>query len=167
MATAHLLCGFICAGKTTFGKSLESKCKAVRFCHDEWMRGLFGADSPEAQFAERFGRVERLIRRYAEKLLVLNVDVILDFGFWSRASREEAINRVLGMGGTSVVYYLQCSEEEMRRRLAARTADLPDDALFIDEPAFDALKSRFEPPGADEEMVSSRLDRGVSKWGAM
>lgn len=39
---AHLICGFIGSGKTTFARKLEKETGAARFTKDEWMVRLFG-----------------------------------------------------------------------------------------------------------------------------
>ena len=44
MATAHLIHGFLGAGKTTFARELEQNIPAIRFSHDEWMTRLYGDD---------------------------------------------------------------------------------------------------------------------------
>lgn len=41
MATAHLIHGYIGAGKTTFARRLETELPAVRFTHDEGMARFF------------------------------------------------------------------------------------------------------------------------------
>jgi predicted kinase len=57
MPTAHLIHGYLGAGKTTFAMGLESETGAVRFTHDEWMRKLYGEDPPFELFAEYARRV--------------------------------------------------------------------------------------------------------------
>jgi tRNA uridine 5-carbamoylmethylation protein Kti12 len=42
MATAHLIHGFLGAGKTTFARQLERELRAIRFSQDEWMANLNG-----------------------------------------------------------------------------------------------------------------------------
>jgi predicted kinase len=46
MATAHLIHGYLGAGKTTFARRLEEELPAIRFSHDEWMTNLYGDDPP-------------------------------------------------------------------------------------------------------------------------
>jgi predicted kinase len=45
MATVHLICGFLGAGKTTFAKALAEQKSAIRFSIDELYLRLF-ADGP-------------------------------------------------------------------------------------------------------------------------
>lgn len=154
--TAHLLHGFVGAGKTTFARKLEHDHRAVRFTHDEWMHLLYGADPPADRFTGFSGRVDELVWRTALRLLALGIDVILDFGFWTRRSRDEARSRVLACGARPLLYSIDCPEETMRDRVEQRTRHLPDDSLSINQPAFDLFKSRFEPLTDDE--VAIRVD---------
>ncbi|WP_084678562.1 AAA family ATPase [Actinopolymorpha alba] len=47
MPTAHLIHGYIGAGKTTFAKRIEQDAAAVRFSADEWLTTLYGDDEAE------------------------------------------------------------------------------------------------------------------------
>jgi len=42
--TVHMLCGFICSGKTSFARKLEKDVEGVIFSIDQWMSELFGND---------------------------------------------------------------------------------------------------------------------------
>jgi predicted kinase len=151
--TAHLVHGFVCAGKTTLARRLERQFRAVRFTHDEWMNRLYGPNPPAEQFAELYAQVDALIWQCAKQVLACGVDVILDHGFWSRESRDEARSRLEELGARAVLYNVTCPEDVMRRRLAVRTNRLPEDSLWINEQAFELFKRRFEPLAADEARV--------------
>ena len=153
MATIHLLHGFTGAGKSTFAKELESEIKAIRFSPDEWMVKLYGNNPPEEKFAEYFQRVESLIWHVAEQVLKLEQDVILDFGFWSRADRDEARQKAQALKVDTKLYFISAPEEIMRQRVLQRTSDLVEGNFVIDEHAFELFKSRFEALGKDERHI--------------
>lgn len=153
MPTLHFICGLTGAGKTTFARKLERKIPAVRFSPDEWMVKLYGHDPPAQEFQDRYQRVVDLIWQTTLRLLDLGLDVVLDFGFWSRASRDAARARAAAAGVPYKLYFLDCMEGVMRRRVLNRTEELPADALWIDEAAFDLFRERFEPLGEDEEHI--------------
>jgi predicted kinase len=88
MATAHLIHGYLGAGKTTFARQLEADLPALRLSHDEWMAGLFGEDPPETAFADQHRRVWEVMTPVWTRLLTLGCDVVLDFGFWRRSERD-------------------------------------------------------------------------------
>jgi predicted kinase len=152
MATLHMVYGFVGAGKTTFAKKLESSLPAVRFTHDEWMSKLYGDNPPLEHFADYYSRVHDLIWIYAERLLELNQDVVLDFGFWSRVSRDEARVKATALGAEYKLYLLDAPEDILKKRVRKRNENLQG-SLYIDDHAFELFKSRFEPLGKDEEHV--------------
>jgi predicted kinase len=39
---AHIICGFIGSGKTTFARKLEKETGAIRITKDEWIIKIFG-----------------------------------------------------------------------------------------------------------------------------
>jgi predicted kinase len=157
MATIHLLHGFTGAGKTTFARKLESELLALRFTPDEWLVQLYGNNPPEEQFSEYYDRVTNLIWQLTMQLLRSDRDVILDFGFWSRLSRDEARSKARSVGANFKLYSISCSEETMRERVLKRSAQLPAGALLIDENAIQLFRERFEPLDEDEshEIVHS------------
>ncbi len=152
MATLHMIYGFVGAGKTTFAKKLEHSLPAVRFTHDEWMNKLYGENPPLENFADYYNRVHDLIWIYAERLLELNQDVILDSGFWSRNSRDEARAKAKAVGAEPKLYFLDVPENVMLERTRKRNENLQG-SLYIDDHAFGLFKTRFEPLGKDEEHI--------------
>lgn len=149
MATAHLLHGYLGAGKTTFAKRLERNLPAVRYSHDEWMARLYGVDPPEARFAEYRDAVFEVMNAHWPRVLACGADVVLDWGFWTRASRDEARQRAQAVGATSRLYRLECSDAVARARCRARNRQL-DGSLFIAENTYEVLRSRFQPLDPDE-----------------
>ncbi|MBS0279015.1 MAG: AAA family ATPase [Proteobacteria bacterium] len=151
MATAHLLFGSPGVGKTTFAKQLEAR-GAVRFTPDEWMCGLFGEDPPAAIFPEKASALLSLIQPIWTRCLACGADVVLDYGFWKRSERDEARKIVRGVGASSILYAVTCSETEARDRIARRN-NAPDRSLYIAPATFEILKARLEPLGSDEDHV--------------
>ncbi len=152
MPTLHMIYGFVGAGKTTFAKQLEHSLPAVRFTHDEWMNKLYGENPPLEYFAVYYGRVHGLIWLYAARLLELDQDVILDSGFWSRRSRDDARAKAKALGTETKLYFLDAPEAVMLGRTRKRNEHLQG-SLYIDDHAFELFKTRFEPLGEDEEHV--------------
>ena len=150
MATAHLIHGFLGAGKTTFARRLERELPAIRFSQDEWMTHLYGNDPPVDEFPIFFRRISEQIARFWPRCLELGVDVILDLNFWSRRERDETRATAIALGASTRLYRLACTEEEAWRRIEHRNRNL-DGSLFISRNTFEVLKARFEPLGDDEE----------------
>ncbi len=153
-----MMYGFVGSGKTTYAERLEREVGAVRFTLDEWMSRLYGVAPPTGKFQEYTDRITELIWDVATRLLALGQDVILDFGFWSRASRNDARSRAEREGADAQLYFIKCSEEVMRRRVLERTDELPPGTLWINEAAFELFKARFEPLGEDEVHILLETD---------
>ena len=90
MPTLHLLHGLPGSGKTNFARKLARDLRAVRFTPDEWMVILHGTNPPEVVFRPQHEKIMALIWSHVERVLGAGTDVVLDVGFWSRASRDDA-----------------------------------------------------------------------------
>ena len=153
MATAYLIHGYLGSGKTTYAKALEQKLDAVRFTHDEWMSKLYGDDPAEEYFADNAKRVSEVMEAVWTRCLQVGVDVILDFGFWSRSDRDQVRTMVSRLGANCCLYALSCSDGEAWRRIEARNRTL-DSSLYIARNTFEGLKVRFEPLSDDESRAN-------------
>ena len=123
---------------------------ALRLSPDEWITRLYGADiSDEALDAAR-DPVEAALWDLAARVLVLGLDVILEYGFWSASEREEFRRRAAQLGARSEVHFTQASESELLRRLARRNADLPEGMFRIDEARLREWIGLFEAPSLEE-----------------
>jgi len=152
MATAHLIQGFLGAGKTTFARRLERDIRAVRFTPDEWMSRLFGEDPPAAIFQEKAAAILEVMEPLWLRRLALGVDVVLDFGFWRRSQRDRARHLAREAGANAVLYALSCEESEARRRVCARNAE-KSHGLYVAAETFTLLKARFEALEPDETAI--------------
>ncbi len=149
MPKAHLVFGFLGSGKTTLAKRLEIQHSAVRFTPDEWMARPFGEDPPADTFQDRASAILDLMQPIWARCLSLGLDVVLDYGFWSRAERDRARATVEDLGATPVLWAVSCSDDEARKRIALRN-DAAHRSLYIASATFDLLKARIEPLGMDE-----------------
>jgi predicted kinase len=152
MPTVHLIHGYLGAGKTTFAKKLAEEVKGVRFNPDEWMARLYGEDPPAYQFAERLDRVFALLDDQWVRVARCGVDVVLDYGFWTHATRDVARQQAATVGASCRLYALQCPEATARARCLRRNAELQG-SLYIADNTFDVLKARFEPLQTDEAYI--------------
>jgi predicted kinase len=147
--TAHLIHGFLGAGKTTFALELSQRTGALRYSPDELMVERHGHDPPERHFQAYLDAVYAEINDAWPRALAAGRDVILDFGFWTRAWRDAARKRAGAVGAGVRLYCVRCSETTARERCRRRNLD-PGKSLFIADHTFDILKKRFEPLAPDE-----------------
>ena len=152
MPTAHLIHGYLGAGKTTFARQLERNVPAIRFSHDEWMTRLYGDNPPVEHFADFYRRIYEQVEEIWLRGLELGIDVVLDFGFWNRQERDVTRAKILGLGAQPRLYRLSCPEDEAWRRIEKRNTDLQG-SLIIDRNAFEAFKERFQPLDHDEARI--------------
>src|SRR5437588_5171202 len=138
VATLHLIVGLPCSGKTTLARQLETKYSALRLTTDEWHIRLFGNDygdnmtkSDEAEHDSRHDSVESIMWDVAARLLVLGVDVILDFGCWVRSQRDAFRSRAKNLGADFNIHFVDVPEEVLFERLKSRNDMHPAETFFI------------------------------------
>lgn len=151
-ATVFLIVGLPGAGKTTHAKKLEISASALRLTPDEWQRVLFGEQNPPAQRDLVEGKLIQLGMRAAE----LGINVVFDFGFWSREERS-ALRWIAGtVGAGSQVVYLPIGHEEQRRRVTDRFAATPDQTFHMSDAELQQWRAEFQAPD-DEELRGARI----------
>ena len=120
MATLHLMVGLPGSGKTTEAIELEHKYKALRLTPDEWQDFLFGHDIADPEHDERHTKVEELMWKIAVKVLKSGVDVILDFGFWTKSERDEFRRKAHSLRANSKIHYMDVPSDIIWERLSVR-----------------------------------------------
>lgn len=135
-----LLCGLPGAGKTTLARRLVTEGPGVRLCPDDWITGL-GVDLFDQPFR---ARLERVLSAHAHELLRLGVTVILEFGFWSRAERDEQRLAARALDAAVELCYLDVPFDELVRRLTERAT------VLITADMLREYMTLFEPPADDE-----------------
>ncbi|OME97801.1 hypothetical protein BK127_40355 [Paenibacillus sp. FSL H7-0331] len=135
--------GLPCSGKTTLARQLETKYSALRLTPDEWHIRLFGHDS-------RHDSVESLMWDVAARVLVLGVDVILDFGCWVQSQRDEFRSRAKNLGAVFKIHFADVPEEVLFERLKARNDMHKEGTFFIPEAKLKEWIKIFEPPSSQE-----------------
>ncbi len=151
MPTAHLICGYICSGKTTFARELEQERGAVRFTLDEWLVQHYGGYPPADKLSQVTQEVIPMIWQDAQMALSLGRDVILDMGFWKRADRDAA-RRLLSF--FDVQFYLVVCDEDMAwARIENRNKDSSDQHMLISRDLYNASKGQIDRFTEDEDFV--------------
>lgn len=150
MATAHLIHGYLGAGKSTYARRLAAETGAVLLCFDEWYLRLYTDGSPTGALDDDLlNRLYAVLNDHWPRLLAAGVDVVLDFGFWSRSWRDDARALAAAAGAEPRLHWVQTSDETALARCLTRNED-PGSAFLLDRDAYVALKARYDPPSADE-----------------
>jgi predicted kinase len=154
MATAHLVHGYLGAGKTTLARQIEGETGGIRFSADEWYIRLFVGDQATTHLDDLlWDRLLLTLEQLWVSVVGRGVDVVLDFGFWRRAARDQARTLASAVGADVVLYQVVCEDAVARQRCIDRNA-APAGSFVIDPTAFDDLKAKFEPIGPDEPAVA-------------
>jgi predicted kinase len=141
-----LICGLPGAGKTTLARRREAEIPATRLSPDEWMVAL-GVGLWDDEFR---GRLEAQLWTLAQELLAKGHSVVLDYGYWRRAERDEKRLVARSLGVKVELHYLEASIEELEQRLERRNSSVEWRDFPITREHLEAWSLIFEPPGPEE-----------------
>ena len=150
VATLYVMVGLPGSGKTELSRRLEHERSALRLNIDEWHVPLFGQDAKEAEHDARHTVIENLLWGVASRALALGLDVILDFGCWTREEREDYRLRAKQLGAASEVIFLDVPEDELLRRLAVRSSQPSQTTFQISAEMMKPWIAVFQRPTPDE-----------------
>ncbi|MDF2986638.1 MAG: hypothetical protein K0R50_2148 [Eubacterium sp.] len=152
MAKVILICGKICSGKTRYCSTLVKKYNAVILSCDEIESALF-----HNELREMHDKVVKDIKKYlhkkASEIVLAGSNVILDWGFWSRAEREEVSEYYKKQSLLYEWHYIDISTDKWHQNihsrneavLAGKTTD-----YFVDEGLLEKMNSSFETPKKED-----------------
>ena len=122
MAKAILIIGKICVGKTTYARQLAARGPAVILSVDDFMLPLFGQHCERIE--EKLSAAQDCLLQQAAAITGAGLDVILDWGFWSRADRAKTAAFFRERGIPVQWHYLAIPEESWRERIAMRNREV-------------------------------------------
>lgn len=169
--TLFLTVGLPGTGKTTAARRIEAEHTALRLTKDEWMKSLYGHDNP----ASVSDVIEGHLIRIGMRALELGVNVIIDFGLWSRDERSTLRQSATDIGATVVMCYFELPLAEQQQRLDRRLAEAPhatwpmseqeliDWAAQIDVPTVSELQGN-EPIGDPPTGFATWHDWTLHRW---
>lgn len=147
MAKVIALCGKICAGKSTLARRLRDELPAVILNTDE-LTLAFPFDHDET-----YPVIKRYVMDKAVQIARAGANVVLDFGFWSRADRNEAKAFFAEAGVELEWRYVSVTDEEWRRNIAARNERVlsgEENSYFVDEGLAEKCLRLFDEPEPTE-----------------
>ncbi|HLK61331.1 MAG TPA: AAA family ATPase [Chthonomonadaceae bacterium] len=156
MATLFLICGLPGAGKTTLARQLEQTRPALRLSPDEWIAPLLADASDQVELDRLRSPVEAVQWEVAARVLTLGVDVILEWGFWSREERMHYRALAEALGARVEVHCLEVDRQELWARLSKRNANLPPGTFVVTEDQLSLWWSWFQPPSPEELALNDR-----------
>ena len=156
MAKAILICGPICAGKTTYAKKLASETNAVILSVDEVMLTIFGQHCGDMH-DEYAARTQKYLYSKSLELINSGIDVILDWGFWTHDGRREATAFYRSRGIECEMHCLDVDTDVLSEHIKKRNAEVEQGstlAYYVDENLVRKFEALYEEPGADEADVN-------------
>ncbi len=112
---------------------------------------FFGPDRHDVAWEETTrNRLEEALLDMAMRVLALGLDVILDFGVWSRSEREDFRGRAAAIGARTELHFVDAPLDELIRRVEARNAALPPGTYPISEQEMREFATWLERPGEEE-----------------
>jgi predicted kinase len=159
MATLFLICGLPGAGKTTLARQIEQERPALRLSPDEWIAQIIADASDKAELDRLRAPVEAVQWEVAKKVLTLGIDVILEWGFWSREERRYYRAQAEALGARVEMRFLELGRDELWARLSRRNANLPPGTpgtFVVTEEDLDLWSSWYEP-ASPEELDSNEI----------
>lgn len=159
MAGVILICGKLCCGKSWYCRELMAKSPALLLSVDEITERVFDKD-----LGERHDEVTAKIRAYlldkAAQAVSAGADVILDWGFWTRAWRREATDFFRERKIETQWHYIDVSDKVWQESIARRNAAVlngEDGSYYVDDGLLEKLTRLFDPPEPWEmDVVFSR-----------
>jgi predicted kinase len=118
------------------------------------MAPLYGESICEPDTLDRWtaahDRVEKIQWQIAERALTIGMNVVLDFGVWSREEREDFRTRAAALGARSEVIFLDEPLEVLKERVKVRNESPGHGAYPIDETDLEEWWALFQRPSSDE-----------------
>lgn len=150
-----MLCGLAGSGKTTYARALERR-GYTRLSIDEvvWARiGRDAADLGPAEYERLRSAAEQELWGELIRLLKERRPVVLDYSFWSRATRGRYKALVEGHGCRWELIRLKAGLDTLRRRLAIRNARDDANSVTVSAELLDRYFAGFEEPVGEGERV--------------
>jgi predicted kinase len=129
-------------GKTTAARRIEAEHRALRLTKDEWMKALYGQGNP----ASASDVIEGRLIQIAMRALELGINVVLDYGLWSRDERSALRQAAADIGAAVVISYVELPPAEQRTRLEERLVEAPHETWPISEQELTEWASKFDVP---------------------
>ncbi len=160
MAKIIAICGKICSGKTYYANKIKNGENAVILSCDELTKALFDNDLGE-KHDEMTMRIRSYLQNKSVELVAAGCNVILDWGFWTRESREQLSEFCSAHNILCEWHYIDVSDEVWQRSIEERNRRVLDgnggSDYYLDEGLMNKLLSKWETPEKSE--IDVRVER--------
>lgn len=152
MPKVFLMCGKICSGKSTYADKLRKERNAVVLSVDEITLALFGQDAGD-KLDYYVEKTEAYLYKKSIDIIDTGINVILDWGFWTKKEREFARIFYTSRNIECEFHYISIDNSKWKNRLQKRNKDVLEgksNSFYVDEGLAAKFESIFEMPDKDE-----------------
>lgn len=153
MAKIIMLCGKVCSGKTTYAKKLKKEYHAAALSCDDFMLRLFEECPGEKIHNEMLAKIKGYFYELAEQMTAENINVIFDFGFWTRSEREKIRAYFQDKGIEIELHYISISHDVWEENIIRRNKAITENgerSYYMDDYKREHFAGMFEEPSPDE-----------------
>ncbi len=152
MAKIILICGKICSGKTYYAQNIIKKGNVVWLSNDELMAALFHPHENDYHSLV-IHKMHAYFFKKAIEIAKCGPDVLLDWGFWSKESRDYATKTFTEQGLEVEWHYIDIDDKKWNQYIENRNKDVLEGKTtdyYVDEGLKNKLLSFFEKPEKNE-----------------
>jgi predicted kinase len=150
-----MMCGLAGSGKSTYARALE-RSGYTRLSIDEVVWRRIGRDAAELDpedYERHRSTAERELLRELIDLMAARRPVVIDYSFWSRATRDRYKALIESHGCRWELVHLAARPETLRRRLATRNGLHGANSVTVSDELLDRYIAGFEEPLGEGERV--------------
>lgn len=153
MSKIIAICGKICCGKSYYAKQIKEKENAVILSIDEATYELI--DNEQGEFYNAFAeRVNKYLMNKAAEIVKAGCNVILDWGFWTKAARQETTKYFNRFDIDVEWHYIDIEQTRWQQLIEERNVKIQKgnggSDFYVDEGLTEKLLSKFEEPTKEE-----------------
>ncbi|WP_413282724.1 ATP-binding protein [Vibrio sp. MA40-2] len=150
-AKVTLLIGKVACGKTTFARNQQESDGTVFLSVDELHLAVFGQNPTREELDSSHAGSRNYLKGIALEFLRNDIDVNLDWGFWSKSSRVETQKYFSELGYKVSQIYFDIPLAIRLQRNQTRNNGNDRHSFKIEEKDIALFDSFFEEPSSDEE----------------
>lgn len=152
MAKVILICGRLCSGKSTYADQLKAQKNAVLLSVDEMILAIIGHHCGDTH-DEYVKRSKGYLFNKSLELIEAGVNVILDWGFWTKEERNNARKFYSDRNKECEIHYIDIDEEKWETLINKRNRSVlakETSGYYVDDKLLNRFGSIFEKPTIDE-----------------
>ncbi len=162
MSKVITICGKICCGKTYYSNMIKQKNNAVIMSCDELTSIIFNNQLGD-RHDEMMIKVKYYLLQKTLEIVNAGTDVILDWGFWSKADRQYIKDYFKAKNIDVIMHYIDITDNTWSKNIMERNNRILNGEdksnYYLDDGLINKLQSLWETPSKDEIDVWYKLDR--------